>query len=280
MTVQTPLDPSPSAPAPTPPRRSGAALAVSIVTIVVGGCAILGTLGSTAFTAAAALSRSADGEQTRASDVAGLRDLDVDMAGASLTIEYGDVSEAVLDDAGANASGWTFERRGATLRVVSPDDSFLDWDSSPAATLTLPRELGRSGVDLRVDLAGGSIEVDGDFRDLTVQVTGGAATVSGRADSLDLSVAGGSASAEMSGVDSADFEGTGGELTAVLTGTAPTNTTIDITAGSADIALPDETYLVVSEGPGSLDNTLRTSPTATPRIEVQTALGSVTLRAS
>ena len=281
MTVQTPLDPTPPpAAAPTPPRRTGAALAVSIVTIVVGGCAILGAFASSGFSAAAAFSRSAGSGQTQASDIQGVRDLDVDIVGGSLTIEYGEVSEAVLDGPRADVASWTFEKRGSTLRVVSPDHSLVDWGSSPAATLTLPRELGRSGIDLRVDLAGGSLQVDGDFGDLTVQLTGGEATLSGRAEALDLSVAGGSASAEVSGTDSAAFEVAGGDLSAVLTGTTPTSTRIEITAGSADIALPDDTYLVVSDGPGSLDNSLPTSPTATARVEVQTALGSVTLRAS
>lgn len=279
MTVQTPLDPTPPpAAAPTPPRRTGAALAVSIVTIVVGGCAILGAFASSGFSAAAAFSRSAGSGQTQASDIQGVRDLDVDIAGGSLTIEYGEVSEAILDD--MNTPGWTIEKRGSTLRVVSPDHSLVDWGSSPAASLTLPRELGRSGIDLRVDLAGGSLDAVGDFGDLAVKVTGGQATLSGRADALDVSVAGGSASAEVSGADSAAFEVAGGELSAVLTGTTPTTTTIEVTAGSADIALPDDTYLVASEGPGSLDNSLPTSPTATARVEVQTALGSVTLRAS
>lgn len=279
MTVQTPLDPTPPpAAAPTPPRRTGAALAVSIVTIVVGGCAILGAFASSGFSAAAAFSRSAGSGQTQASDIQGVRDLDVDIAGGSLTIEYGEVSEAILDD--MNTPGWTIEKRGSTLRVVSPDHSLVDWGSSPAASLTLPRELGRSGIDLRVDLAGGSLDAVGDFGDLAVKVTGGQATLSGRADALDVSVAGGSASAEVSGADSAAFEVAGGELSAVLTGTTPTTTTIEVTAGSADIALPDDTYLVASDGPGSLDNSLPTSPTATARVEVQTALGSVTLRAS
>lgn len=281
MTVQTPLAPTPPpAAAPTPPRRSGVALAVSIVTIVVGGCAILGAFASSGFSAAATFGRGPDGGQRQASDIEGVRDLDVDIAGGSLTIEYGEVSEAVLDGPRADVAGWTFERRGSTLRVVSPDHSLVDWGSGPAATLTLPRELGRSDVDLRVDVAGGSLRVDGDFGDLTVQLTGGEATLSGRADALDLSVAGGSAVAEVSGTDSASFSVAGGDLSAVLTGATPTSTRIDVTAGSADIALPDDTYLVVSDGPGSVENTLPTSPTATARIEVQTALGSVTLRAS
>jgi len=221
MSVHTPVDPK-----PTPSRRAKGALAVSIGTIVVGGCVIVGTLLSTGFTAVRDLSAMSLGAPVQQNDVAGIRDLDVDVAGGALRIVYDDVSEAELDGGGVGA--WTLERRGDTLHVSSPRRSFADWGSGSQATLTLPRELGRQDLGLHVEVAGGSIDLSGDSADLT--------------------------------------------------GGAPARTRVDVTAGSADIGLPDATYRLSSEGPGSIDSSLQTSPTATPRVEVQATLGSVTLR--
>lgn len=271
MSVQTPVDPK-----PTPSRRAKGALAVSIGTIVVGGCVIVGTLLSTGFTAVRDLSAMSLGAPVQQNDVAGIRDLDVDVAGGALRIVYDDVSEAELDGGGVGA--WTLERRGDTLHVSSPRRSFADWGSGSQATLTLPRELGRQDLGLHVEVAGGSIDLSGDYGDVDVTVSGGSATVSGAASTLSLSVAGGSVTADVDGVDAATFEVTGGDLTADLTGGAPARTRVDVTAGSADIGLPDATYRLSSEGPGSIDSSLQTSPTATPRVEVQATLGSVTLR--
>lgn len=279
MTVQTPLDPTPPpAPAPTPRRRSTAALAVSIVTIVIGGCAILGTLGSSGLSAIGVMRDNASGASVQQSETRGVRDLDIDVTGGALSVEYGDVSEAQLDGDGAGV--WTLERRGDTLHVSSPDRGFRSWSGGASATLTLPQSLVRSGVDARIDVTGGSLDATGDFGAVSVKLSGGTATLSGHARSLDLSVAGGSASADVSDVDTAAFELAGGDLTATLTGSTPTRTTIDVTAGSVDLTLPEDTYRVIHDGPGSLDSALATSSTATPRVDVQTALGSVTLRAS
>lgn len=277
MTLQTPLEPAP-APAPTPPRRSKGALAVAIGTIVIGGFVIVGTLLSTGFTAVRDLSATSIGAPVQQNDVAGIRDLDVNVAGGALRIAYDDVSEAELGGGGVGA--WTLERRGDTLHVSSPRRSFADWGARSQATLTLPRELERQNLDLRVEVAGGTVDLDGDYGDVNVTVTGGNATVSGAASALSFTVAGGSVTADVDGADTATFEVTGGDLTADLTGAAPARTSIEVTAGSADIGLPDDTYRVTSEGPGSVDSALRTSPTATPRVDVQATLGSVTLRTS
>jgi hypothetical protein len=273
MTVQTPTDPKPAAPA-----RSKGALAVAIGTIIVGGCVILGTLVSTGISAAYDLRGSEAGPPLQQSDVQGVRDLDVDLAGGALSISYDDVSDAELSGGGAGA--WTLERRGNTLHVSSPRRSFADWGSGSQATLTLPQSLERADLDLRVEVAGGTLDLTGDYGNVDVQVTGGAATLSGGASALTLSVSGGSITADVDGADAATFEVTGGDLTADLTGAAPARTSVEVTAGSADIGLPDETYRLTSDGPGSVDNSLRTSPTATPRVDVQATIGSVTLRTS
>lgn len=279
MTVQTPLEPTPVPPtAPAAPPRSKAALTVAIGTIIVGGCIILGTLVSTGFTAVRDLRGSEAGAPVQQSAVDGVRDLDIQVTGGALTVAFADVAEAQLD--GSGIGGWTLEQRGETLKVATPRRSFADWGNGAEATLTLPKKLERSNLDLRVEVAGGSLDLGGDYGDVDVQVTGGGATVTGSASALTVSVSGGSATADVEGVDTARFEVTGGTLTADLTGSAPARTSVEVTAGSADIGLPDDTYRFTSEGPGSIDNGLRTSPAATPRVDVQATIGSVTLRTS
>lgn len=279
MTVQTPLDPTPPpAPAPAPRRRATASLAVSIVTIVVGGCAILGTLVSSGLSAAGAFGDGRGGSSALQSETRGVRDLDIDVAGGALSVEYGDVPQAQLD--GDGAGDWTLERRGDTLRISSPDRAFWNGNGPASATLVLPQSLARSGVDARIDVTGGTLDATGDFGALSVTLSGGTATLSGSARSLDVSVAGGSGSADLADVDTAAFDLTGGDLTVELTGSTPTRTTVDVTAGSADLTLPEDTYRLSTDGPGSVDSSLETSSTAAARVEVQTVLGSVTLRAS
>ena len=263
---------------PTPPRRSKSALTVAIGTIIVGGCVILGTLVSTGFSAVRDLRTSDAGAPLQQTAVDGVRDVDIEVTGGALTVEFADVTEAELE--GTGIGGWTLEQRGDTLRVATPRRAFGDWGKGARATLTLPQKLERTNLDLRVEVAGGSLDLSGDYGDVDVQVTGGGATVTGSANALSVSVSGGSATADVDGVDAATFEVTGGDLTADLTGSAPARTSVDVTAGSADIGLPDDTYRLTSRGPGSVDNGLRTSPTATPRVEVNATVGSVTLRTS
>jgi len=275
MTTQTPLEPTPP---PAPTSRRGTVLAVSIVTIVVGACALIGTVGGTAITAAATLADTRSDITAGSVSARDLSDLAVDVAGGSLTIEYGDVADATLDAGGARRGGWTFERAGDTLRVSSPRGAFIDWDRSPAATLTLPRSLKDTPLDARLDVTGGTLDLDADMRGLTVNLAGGAVELSGRAETLEVTVAGGAASAEMENVDTASFEVAGGELTAGLSGRTPSRTTVTVTAGSADITLPDDEYRVVNtDGIGSVDNSLRTSSSAKAVVDVEAALGQVSL---
>ncbi|MDF2990909.1 MAG: hypothetical protein K0S37_1423 [Microbacterium sp.] len=278
MTTQTPLDPSTPAPATRPPRRT-AAVAVSIVTIVVGSVAFLGTVGGTAISAAATLSDSGYRGLDAQVSTRGLTGLDLDLAAGSLTIAYGDVTDAELAARVGGPGGWTFERRGDTLRVASPDRGVLStWGSGGhSATLTLPRELARTDLDAKLEVTGGSLDLDAAFGDLRVELAGGEVTLAGGARSLNLTVAGGSASTELEDVDTAAFEVAGGDLSVDLSGTTPSRTTVSVTGGSADIVLPDDTYRVSTEGVGSVDNSLRTSSSATAVVQVEAALGHVSL---
>ncbi|MDQ1084484.1 MULTISPECIES: hypothetical protein [Microbacterium] len=275
--------PTPTPSASEPPRRRGAAFAVSVVTIVVGACVAVGTLAGTGVSAVASMADWRGQTATYDSSTDGtaeqLTELDIDLAGGALTVEFGDVAFAQLDADSHGRKGWTFERDGDSLRVASPSGSFADWGSGSRATLVLPRDLDGSGIRADIQVTGGALELSGGFGDVTVEVAGGTASVDGVARDIDLTLSGGSATARLTDVETAAFEVAGGELTATLDGVAPTRTDVEVTAGSADITLPDDEYDVrIDDGLGSVDNGLRTSSSAVAEVDVTATMGSVRLR--
>lgn len=280
MTSQTTL---PTPVAPEPPRRRGAAFAVSVMTIVVGSCVALATLAGTGVSAVARMADwrgdTSSYEVSPDSSASSLTDLEIDLAGGELTVEYGDVESAQLDADGRGPQGWTFDQDGDSLRVASPSGSFVDAGRGPRATLILPWELDGSGITADIRVTGGALELTGGFGDVTVEVAGGVATLDGAARDIDVTVTGGSATAAIMDAEAAAFEVAGGELTATLSGVAPTRTDVEVTAGSADITLPDDEYRVrVDDGLGAVDNGLRTSSSATATVDVTATMGSVRLR--
>lgn len=280
MTSQTTL---PTPVAPEPPRRRGAAFAVSVMTIVVGSCVALATLAGTGVSAVARMADwrgdTSSYEVSPDSSASSLTDLEIDLAGGELTVEYGDVESAQLDADGRGPQGWTFDQDGDSLRVASPSGSFVDAGRGPRATLILPWELDGSGITADIRVTGGALELTGGFGDVTVEVAGGVATLDGAARDIDVTVTGGSATAAIMDAEAAAFEVAGGELTATLSGVTPTRTDVEVTAGSADITLPDDEYRVrVDDGLGAVDNGLRTSSSATATVDVTATMGSVRLR--
>ncbi|WP_314454537.1 hypothetical protein [uncultured Microbacterium sp.] len=280
MTAQTPL-PAPAA--PEPPRRRGAAFAVSVVTIVVGAVVAVGTLAGTGVSAVAGMADwrgdTSSYDVSSDSSALALTDLQIDLAGGDLTVEYGDVESAQLDADSRGRQGWTFDQEGDSLRVASPSGSFVDAGRGARATLTLPWDLEGSGITADIRVTGGALELTGGFGDVTVEVAGGVATLDGAARDIGVTVTGGSATAALMDAEAAAFEVAGGELTATLSGLTPTSTDVEVTAGSADITLPDDEYDVrVDDGLGSVDNGLRTSSSASATVDVTATMGSVTLR--
>lgn len=280
MTAQTPL-PTPAA--PEPPRRRGAAFAVSVATIVVGAVVAVGTLAGTGVSAVAGMAdwrgETSSYDVSSDSSALSLTDLQIDLAGGELTVEYGDVESPQLDADSRGRQGWTFDQDGNSLRVASPSGSFVDAGRAARATLTLPWDLDGSGIAADIRVTGGALELTGGFGDVTVEVAGGVATLDGAARDIDVTVTGGSATAEIIDADTAAFEVAGGELTATLSGVTPTRTDVEVTAGSADVMLPDDEYRVrVDDGAGSVDNGLRTSSSATATVDVTATMGSVRLR--
>lgn len=279
-----PPTPAPAGPPPLPPeQRRGSARVVAIIAIVVGGAlilsAILSAVGSTLWLTGA---RGADG--ARAADASGISSLDLDVSAGDVTVVYADVPEATIDVLG-DGRGWRLERRGEQLRLSKHRPWWASWNgfdwNTDRVTLTLPQDLADERLDARIDVSAGSVTVDGTYGTLDVHVGAGSADVGGSADVLTVDLSAGGADIDLADVSRGTFTVGAGELVGTLTGTAPDELTIDVSAGSLVASLPDETYAVTSDvAAGELDNRLSTSPSASNTIDVQVSAGSATLLAA
>ncbi|MEV4776592.1 DUF4097 family beta strand repeat-containing protein [Microbacterium sp. LWH12-1.2] len=262
-------------------RRASGARAIVIVTAVIGGVALLGTGGSAAFAAASDLSRT-DSEQSL--DVDGIEGIDLDASASDVTVQFDDVEEAELTVTGGRGN-WTMERNEDDLIVRSPDTGFGwwfggNWFSGPeTVVLTLPESLRATKLDAEFTLSAGSLEAVGDFGDLDVEVGAGFFSIEGSAHVLDIDMSAGRASIELDGVTEADLAVSAGDLMVELTGTAPDTVTIDVSAGSVNLALPNVDYNIVQDvSAGTLDSRVEESSSSRRTIDVSLSAGSVTLR--
>lgn len=268
-----------STPPPTPPRSS--AKVVAIVAMSLGGVLLLGTLvsglGSIAWAAGGN-----GGSGTRTADVSGVSSLTFDVSAGHVVVQYADVDEAVLDISGGDRT-WRLERRGETLALSNGRPWWAGWDglgwSADRATLTLPEAMSDEKLDARFDVSAGSITADGTYGQLRVEVGAGDADVSGSADELTVDVSAGSADVSFDGVRRADLGIGAGDIVAALTGAAPDEVVIDVSAGSLVAELPDADYDIASDvSAGSFDNFLSTSSGSPRSVDVQVSAGEVTLR--
>ncbi|EED6225735.1 DUF4097 domain-containing protein, partial [Salmonella enterica subsp. enterica serovar Haifa] len=217
-------------------------------------------------------------------DAAGVDALDLDADASSVRIEFGDVDEAELAVTNGRGQGWTFERDGDELTVRSPRGPFGWWfgnwfGEDERAVLTLPEELRDSALDADLTLDAGSLDVTGEFGALDIQVNAGALDVEGAATALDVQMNAGRADIVLDGVGQADLGISAGDLTVELTGDAPDTTTIDVSAGSLDLTLPDVQYRITQDvSAGSLDATVEQASSATRTIDVSLSAGSATIR--
>lgn len=297
----TPLTPppasAPEAPAPAQAQapaasgggdtgRSSGATAVMILTAVVGGMALLGS-GATAAVAATGslVASSTEGtDSVLSEDASGIQSIDLDVDAGTMRIEFGDVDEAELAITDSRGAAWTLERDGDSLVVRSPDFEFGWWFGSwfgddQSAVLTLPESLRESALDADLTLDAGSLDVVGDFGDLDITVNAGALNVEGAASSLTIDMSAGRADATLDGVDQADLTVAAGDLNVELTGRAPSQTTIDVSAGSLDLTVPDESYSITQDvSAGSLDAKVDQSSDTRRVIDVSLSAGSVTIR--
>lgn len=273
---------APVAPPPAePPARISGAGAITIVTAIVGGIALLGAAATGAAAAAADLG---DTDSVQTIDVTGVDSLDLEASAGDVRVEFGDVHEAELSVTGDRGRGWTLERDDDELIVRSPDHRFGWWfggwfDDDQVAVLTLPSELQGAQLDAVLTLNAGSLDVSGEFGRLDLELAAGGLTVKGAAESLGVQVNAGGADVTLEDVETADLGVAAGDLTVELTGTPPAETSIDVNAGELDLTVPEGEYDVIQNvSAGDLDNGLDQSSEAGRTIEVSVSAGTVTLR--
>ena len=271
---------------PPAPQRSAAARPILIATAIIGGFALLVTGTSAAIAAVGAQSGSSPGSIAAATslDATGVTGVDVDASAADFTIVFGDVSQASLDVTGPRSDQWKLRRDGNELVVDSPRGIFgfcFGWcpPAEQTVVLTLPHALEGDKLDLDVHLGAGALNAEGDFGDLGLELSAGRMTVFGSARSIDLEMSAGNFTGELRDVVEASFSISAGSAETELTGTAPRATDLEVSAGSLDLTLPDETYRVTTDvSAGNVDNQLRTDPNAENRIEAEISAGKIALR--
>ncbi|QYG12323.1 hypothetical protein [Microbacterium sp. PAMC22086] len=278
---------SPSAPTPPPPSgggRSSGATAVMVVTAVVGGLALLGAGGTAAAAAAGTIVSSSRPDSVQSVEVDGLESVDVDADASSMRVEFGDVDEATLAITNGRGTPWTFERDGDELVVRSPQGVFGWWigawfGDEEIAVLTLPESLRDARLDADLNLDAGSLDVVGDFGVLDVSVSAGALDVEGAAKELDVQMSAGRADILLDGVTMADLGVSAGDLTVELTGTPPTQTAVDVSAGTLDLTVPDVEYAITQDiSAGTLNAEVEEASSSRRSIDVSLSAGTATIR--
>lgn len=270
---------------PVAPQRSAAARPILIATAIIGGFALLVT-GTSAAVAAIGAQAGSSGSVASATslEATGITRVDVDASAADFTIEFGDVSEAKLAATGPRSDQWNLRRDGGDLVVDRPRGVFgfcFGWcpPAEQTVVLTLPQTLKGDRLGLDVHLGAGALSAEGDFGDVNLELSAGRMTVSGSARTMDLEMSAGNFTGDLRDVTEASFSVSAGSAEAELTGTAPRATDLEVSAGSLDLTLPDETYRVSTEvSAGNIDNQLRTDPNAENRIEAEISAGKIALR--
>lgn len=290
----TPLTPPPasapqmSAATPPPPApaggRSSGATAVMVVTAVFGGLALLGAGGTAAAAAAGTIISSSNPDSVQTVGVDGVESIDLDADASSMRVEFGDVDEAELSITNSRGTAWTFERDGDELIVQSPKGVFGWWiggwfGDEEIAVLTLPESLRSAQLDADLNLDAGSLDVVGDFGVLDISVSAGALDVEGAAKELDVQMSAGRADIMLDDVSQADLGVSAGDLTVELTGTPPTQTTIDVSAGTLDLTVPDVEYAISQDiSAGTLNTEVDEASSARRTIDVSLSAGTATIR--
>lgn len=278
MSITPPLN-APDVEAPAQPRRM-APRAVAITATALGAAIVLATAGTAA---ASTLASSSTSTSTRVLDVANVDGLRIDVSASQMQVRFADVADAQLDVTGAGgADRWTFERHDDELVVASPRWVFgIGWlfSGDTRVVLTLPQSMQSAGLDASFSLAAGDLDVEGDFADLEIDLGAGSLQLAGSAEDLSAEVSAGRADLDLRGVQEADLTVSAGDLVGQLTGSAPENISIDLSAGSIRLTLPDEDYDVqVGVSAGGIDNTLATSTSAPRRITGGVSAGTLVLR--
>lgn len=274
-------------PTPHSPQRRSTASTVGIVAAILGGIVLLLALGTVAVSTIAHALRSADTEDHTLvlADVDGIEKVRAVVGAATFTVEFGDTTSAELDITQSSGIRWNLERKGDDIVVDTRDGWFWDfclfgcsW-APEQVTLTLPETL--SGViDADLSLGSGTIDARGDFVNLGLDISAGQLIMQGSADTVSTEVSAGFAQISLADVRDASVEVSAGKAVVELTGRAPEQIRVDVSAGEADLTVPDRTYRVQSDvAAGNFTNNLRTDPSARNSVDVSVAAGEVTIDA-
>lgn len=280
MSTYTPYpQPEPPAPPNPEPKRSAATKPLMIIIAVIGAITLVVLLVATLFSSLVGLSR---GSANQTANTTGVTKLDLNSNAARVNIAFDDVDQATLDATGQRADRWQLNRRGDTLSV-RPPEMWWSWCwfncGETEVTLTLPQELNDGNLNAELDLNAGRLDAEGSFNELSLELNAGEMVVDGTARALQTEVNAGRAELQLADVETASFEVAAGRIDSDLTGTPPTTTEIDVSAGQLVLGLPDVEYSVITDASaGSVNNNLRTAPDAANRITVDIAAGDVTLR--
>lgn len=277
--------------APSSSRGSGAR-AGAIAIAAFGGIALLGAGGTAAFAAVHDIQASASSgasADTQSVSVSGVDALDVDVAASNVTVRFGDVDEATLEITGTDDNRWRLERDEGEL-VLSNDENRFGWfggdwfgsgwfNNDENVVLTLPDALNDEDLDAEFSLGAGSLDIEGMFGEVGINVGAGSLKMDGSATSVEADISAGRATLDLFAVTEADLRVSAGKLEATFADTAPSTITIDVSAGSMDLTVPDEAYNVSQDvSAGSLDNRLDTSSSSRNTIDATVSAGSAVLR--
>ncbi|UNK70876.1 DUF4097 family beta strand repeat-containing protein [Microbacterium sp. H1-D42] len=260
-------------------------MAIKTVTVVLAAFGGLVLLGSGATAAVAGVGAIAPTSEVRPIDVSGVQNLDAQVDGAELRIEFYDGDEAVLRADHGSTSGWTLRTDDDELQVRSPKRTWFgigwfspDWlQDGDRVTLQLPQSM--AGLDADLTLNAGALSADGEFDSLDVEVSAGRMDLTGTANSLELTLNAGGAGVELDGVDEASFEISAGRADAELTGSAPREVTANVSAGQLNLTVPEGSYDVRQDvSAGSLNSDLRQDPDSANLVHVTVSAGTVNLR--
>lgn len=279
--MTTTLTPPPAgSPAPVPPSdpRSSSRV-IAILAICFGTVLIIGAVFTGVFTAVRA---AAQQTSTLTADAAGITGLNVDVGAADFTIVYAG-AEVTLDVTG-NAGDWHLTRDGGTLDVTTDRGWWGGWrffGDGDTAVLTLPERLKDTRMDADFSLGAGVLRAEGTYGELELDLGAGSIDVSGSAESLDADISAGRAVFDLADVDQVRLQVSAGGVTGTLTGTAPSDVAIDVSAGRLELTLPDTTYALATDvSAGDLEHTLSTDPASDNRITASVSAGFVKLTPS
>lgn len=275
---------------------TGISRTIALVASIAGGVALAGagivagldtggTFGGIASGAVGGSARVAEGDAPLTADASGVTGVSVDSRASDFTLRFDDVAEARLEIAGEHRYRWTLSRDGDELEVDSArrwgDLCFFGcFSGQERVTLTLPVSL-EDRIDADVTVAAGRLSASGAFRDLELEIGAGSLQFDGAARSLGLEVEAGRADITAEGVRKADFDVSAGKAEATLTGDAPGEVELDVSAGRLDLVLPEAAYDVRSDvSAGNLDNRLETSQGSRHRVTAEVSAGSAILRSS